>query len=209
MIPVLTLHVPRKVDLPQQQMNAAATDDYLFAGSSSSSTAQKQPGSAKKGSKNKSFAATTAGRHPQQHAPAQIQPQPQPQPPLAVAEAVKVVEVDFMSTASSIQQQAQKRRKLVGGGQSFNAAAAAHAIDFSDVADSHPGSHSGSVHSYVHNTKLYGQLNAFFEYFWDLEIDNTQANAAFFGKINEFNYLEFGLSHFTHSHVNFPVIKVP
>jgi hypothetical protein len=39
-------------------------------------------------------------------------------------------------------------------------------------------------------------------------LDNTQANAAFFGRINEYNYLEFGLIHFMVDHVNFPVIKV-
>ena len=55
-----------------------------------------------------------------------------------------------------------------------------------------------------------GELLAkFFEYFWDLEIEDNAARGMYFGRINERNYLEFGLAAFeSTSFVNLPVIKV-
>jgi hypothetical protein len=187
-IPVLTLHVPRKVELPQTQ----TVVDPTAAGGLAADHAlmPSQPGSASKGKKrpggHQSFATATKGK------PAPVVAAPIPQ------EVVKVVEIDMFS--------GNKRARKPSGPAplSFNASVVAPNIDFSDVTTSAASTYLTTAQS----NKLHAHLNQFFEYFWELELDNTQANAAFFGRINEYNYLEFGLIHFMVDHVNFPVIKV-
>ena len=62
--------------------------------------------------------------------------------------------------------------------------------------------------TYFPPDKLHTALLTFFDFFWDLDIAHPAANGAFFGRIDDRNYMDFGLLSYLTPFVNFPVIKV-
>ena len=69
------------------------------------------------------------------------------------------------------------------------------------------------VTSYQLPTELfYPAISKLFEEFWDMEMDEDPtsqgAEGAFFGRINQNNYADFGLAEYFDDFCNLPVIKV-
>ena len=52
------------------------------------------------------------------------------------------------------------------------------------------------------------KINLIFSYFWNLEITDTLVNIAYFGRINEYNYKEFGFDVYYNDFINLLYIKV-
>jgi hypothetical protein len=60
----------------------------------------------------------------------------------------------------------------------------------------------------VVDANLYPKLEALFNAFWEYEIDDEKANAVFFGRIDQFNYKDFGFARYIAEFCNLPIIKV-
>ena len=77
----------------------------------------------------------------------------------------------------------------------------------------HTTAHTHTTHTISTTTtipydELQLKINLIFSYFWNLEITDTLVNIAYFGRINEDNYKEFGFDVYYNDFINLLYIKV-